>query len=62
MSKVEEIEAAIPKLSPEELTRLRSWFDEYCEDRMELKESVKAKLDEAREEIRSGNYRTRKSP
>jgi len=59
MSNVEEIEAAIPKLSIQELARLRTWFDEYCEDRLELNDSVKAKLDQAREEIRTGDYRTR---
>ena len=59
MSKVEEIEAAIPRLSQNELVRLRAWFDDYCEDRLELTNEAKAALDQAREEIRSGNYRTR---
>jgi hypothetical protein len=27
---IDEIEAAILKLSPEELARFREWFDEYC--------------------------------
>ena len=27
---VSEIEKAIRKLSPEELNRLRAWFEEYC--------------------------------
>jgi hypothetical protein len=58
MSSVEDIEAAIPKLSPGDLARFRAWFDDYCEDRMELREDVKAELDKAREDIRSGNYRT----
>jgi hypothetical protein len=53
--KVEEIEAAIPKLSTQELARLRAWFDEFCEDQMELKEEVKTKLDQTRKEIRPGD-------
>ena len=59
MSKVEEIEAAIPNLSQNELARLRAWFDDYCEDRLELTDEAKAALDQSREEIRAGNYRTR---
>jgi hypothetical protein len=59
MSNVEEIEAAIPKLSTQELARLRAWFDEYWEDHLELTDGVNAKLDQAREEIRNGNFRTR---
>jgi hypothetical protein len=29
MSKIDEIEAAIEKLSPEDLAKLRQWFDEF---------------------------------
>ena len=35
MSTVQEIEAAIPKLSRAELEELRVWFEEYLEDHME---------------------------
>ena len=59
MSTVQEIKAAIPKLAPQELAELRQWLDEFFEDRLELDEEVKSKLDQARQEIRDGNYLTR---
>ena len=59
MSTVQEIEAAIPKLSRADLEKLRTWFENYLEDRLELKDEIAAKLDESRREIASGNYTTR---
>lgn len=59
MSTIQEIEQAVTHLSPQELTALREWFDNYCEDQLELTDEVKAKLDEARRDIREGRYRTR---
>jgi uncharacterized membrane protein YvbJ len=59
MSTVQEIEAAIPRLSRAELEQLRAWFENYLEDHLELKDEVMAKLDESRREIASGNYTTR---
>jgi hypothetical protein len=59
MSTVQEIEAAIPKLSRAELAELRAWFEDYVEDHLELTDDVKATLDESRREIAAGNYTTR---
>jgi hypothetical protein len=59
MSTVQEIEAAIPRLSRAELEELRQWFEDYVEDHLELKEEVKARLDESRREIARGSYTTR---
>lgn len=59
MSTVQQIEAAIPKLSKSELKQFKEWFDDFYEDQLELSDDVKAKLDQAREDIRNGNYRTR---
>lgn len=59
MSMVQEIEAAIPKLSRSELEQLRVWFENYLEDHLEPTDEVKAKLDQSRREIASGNYTTR---
>ena len=56
MSTVEEIEAAIPKLSRAEIEELRLWIDEFHEDQLELKDEEKEKLDRSRAEIQSGNY------
>jgi hypothetical protein len=59
MSTVTEIEAAIPRLSPKELEELKAWFDDFYEDQLQLTDEVKQKLDQGREEIRQGNFRTR---
>ena len=59
MSTVQEIQAAILRLSTEELADLKQWLDEFFEDQLELTEEVKAKLEQSRAEIASGQYRTR---
>lgn len=61
MSTVQEIEAAIPKLSRAELEELRVWFEVYLEDHLELTDEVKANLDESRREIAAGHYTTRQT-
>jgi hypothetical protein len=59
MSTVQEIEAAIPRLPQQELEQLKTWFDDFYEDRLELTDEINAKLDQARAEIAAGDYRTR---
>ena len=59
MSTVKEIQAAIPKLSREEVEQIREWIEDYLEDRLELTEEVKNKLDQSRAEIAAGRYTTR---
>ncbi len=54
MSTVKEIQAAIPKLSREEIEEIREWIDDYLEDQLELTNEVKAKLDQSRREIAAG--------
>jgi hypothetical protein len=61
MSTLQEIEAAVPKLSPKELAELRAWLDEFCEDHLELTEEVKRELDEAHQDIAAGRYSTRQA-
>jgi hypothetical protein len=56
MSTVQEIEAAIPRLSRAEIEEIRAWIDDFLEDQLELTDEVKAKLDESRREIAAGNY------
>ena len=51
VSTVKEIQAAIPKLSREEIEEIREWIDDYLEDQLELTSEVKAKLDQSRREI-----------
>lgn len=59
MSTVQELEMAIPQLSAQELADFRAWFEEFCEDRLELTDEVKAKLDQAHQEVNDGRFRTR---
>jgi len=58
MSTVQEIEAAIPRLSRAEVEELRAWIEDYLEDKLELADEVKAKLDQSRSEIAEGRYST----
>jgi formate dehydrogenase maturation protein FdhE len=59
MSTVQEIEAAIPRLSRAEIEEVRAWIDHFLEDQFELTDEVKAKLDQSRHEIAEGRYTTR---
>jgi hypothetical protein len=59
MSTVQEIKAAIPKLSPSDLAELKGWIEDFFEDQLELREEIKAKLDQSRAEIAAGQCRTR---
>ena len=56
---IQEIENAIAGLSLQELIEFRAWFEDYCEDNLELTDEVKAKLEQAREDVGAGRYRTR---
>ena len=59
MSTAEEIRTAIPKLSRQEVEAIREWIDDYLEDRLELTDETKTKLDQSRAEIAAGQYTTR---
>jgi hypothetical protein len=59
VSTVKEIQAAIPSLSRQEVEQIRQWIDDYLEDRLELSDEVKNKLDQSRAEIAAGRYTTR---
>jgi hypothetical protein len=59
MSTVQEIEAAIPRLSRNEVEEVRAWIDDFLDDQLELTDEVKAKLDQSRREIAEGHYTTR---
>jgi hypothetical protein len=61
VSTVQEIQAAIPKLSRAEIEQIREWIDDFLEDRLDLSDDVKRKLDESRAEIAAGNFTTRRA-
>jgi len=56
MSTVQEIEAAIPRLSRKEVEEIRAWIDDFLEDQLELNDEVKSRLDQSRREIAEGHY------
>ena len=59
VSTVQEIEAVIPKLSRAEIEEVRARIDDFLEDKLELRDDVKAKLAQSRHEIAAGSYTTR---
>ena len=62
MSLVEELESKVPTLTPDQLADFRDWFDQYVENRMELRDETKLELDRAWEEIGRGSFRSRQTP
>jgi hypothetical protein len=59
LSTVQEIEAAIPRLSRDEIEEVRAWIEDYLENQLELSDAVKAHLDQSRREIAEGRHTTR---
>ena len=59
ISTVQEIEAAIPKLSRAEVEKLHAWIEDFLEDHAELSDTAKARIEESRREIAQGNFTTR---
>jgi hypothetical protein len=60
VSTAEEIRTAIPKLPRAEIEAIREWIDDYLEDRLELTDETKNKLDQSRRETTAGQYTSRK--
>jgi hypothetical protein len=54
MSKVEQIEAELQRLSPAELKRVRDWLDDFVEDRLEFREDFEAAIQESEREMAAG--------
>jgi hypothetical protein len=61
VSTIQEIEAALPRLTRAEIEQLRDWIDELLEDDLEITDEVRAKLDQSRREIAAGQYTTANS-
>ena len=59
MSKVKEIQEAIPWLSRKEVEEVRDWIEDYLDDQLELTDEVKLKLQQSHQEIAAGRYTTR---
>jgi hypothetical protein len=54
MSKVEQIEAELEKLSPAELQRVRDWLDDFVEDRLEFTAEFEAAIQNSEKELAAG--------
>ena len=51
MSTVQEIESALTKLPLEDLQSVRDWLDDIIEDRLEVSDEFKAKIQRAQQEV-----------
>ncbi len=54
MSKVEQIEAALGKLSAAELREVRDWLEDFLEDRLQFTPEFEAAISESEREMKSG--------
>ena len=54
MSKVEQIESELQKLSVAELQRVRDWLDDFVEDRMEFTPEFESAIQQSEREMNSG--------
>ncbi len=59
MSTVKEIEAAMTKLSADELAEVREFLGQLEEDKLELSDACKASLERAERDIAEGRVRVR---
>ncbi len=56
MSTVKQIETALEQLPIEDLQAVRDWLDDFIEDRLEVSEEFKTKVERASLEIADGIY------
>jgi hypothetical protein len=54
MSKVQQIEAELEKLTPAELRQIRDWLNDFVEDRMQISPEFEAAIQESEREMHSG--------
>jgi uncharacterized protein YdcH (DUF465 family) len=57
MSKLEQVEDQVKRLSIAEQEALRDWLDNLLEDRLELKDEFKAEIEAGQKDIAEGRYR-----
>ncbi len=63
VSTVQEIEQAISRLSPEEMRAVREWLDHQLEDRMEMTDEFKGRIESSERQMAEGRRpRTRSGP
>ena len=54
MSKVEQIETELEKLSAAELRQVREWLDDFVEDRMQFTAEFESAIQDSEREMNSG--------
>ncbi|HIG29282.1 MAG TPA: hypothetical protein EYQ50_16425 [Verrucomicrobiales bacterium] len=54
MSKVQEIEAELEKLSPSELGQVRDWLEDFLEDQLQFTDQFEAQIRQSEQETASG--------
>jgi hypothetical protein len=54
MSKVEQVESELRKLSATELRQVRDWLDDFVEDQMEFTPEFEASIRQSESEMKSG--------
>jgi mRNA-degrading endonuclease RelE of RelBE toxin-antitoxin system len=57
MSKLEQVEEQVKRLSPAEQEALRDWLENLLEDRLELKDDFKAEIETGIRDVAEGRYR-----
>jgi uncharacterized protein YdcH (DUF465 family) len=57
MSKLEQVEDQVKRLSTAEQEALRDWLENLLEDRLELKDEFKAEIEAGMKDITEGRYR-----
>lgn len=57
MSKLEQVEEQVKRLTVAEQEALRDWLENLLEDRLELKDGFKAEIEAGKKDIVEGRYR-----
>ncbi len=56
MSKVEQIQQEIQKLTAEEMEEIREWLENFLEDQLEFTDEFKAKIERSERDMKAGRY------
>lgn len=61
MSKVEEIQSEIGKLTAREKQEILGWLENVLEDQLELREEFKSKIEQGERDLAEGRFRVHRS-
>jgi hypothetical protein len=60
MKTLEQVEADVRMLPPEQREQLRDWLENLLEDQLEFTDEFKAKIERGEKDLREGRVRVRK--